>query len=216
MEEVKVSKQQPVAKSAPEQRPAVKDFAALFPCSRWFGVSPFALVREFSDEMDRALRGETRGMENDSALAAWYPALDVHQCAGSLVITAELPGLKKDEVKVEVNDDALVIQGERQREHKEDHQGYHRWERSYGHFYRSWLLPEGAKTDQVKAELQDGLLTISVPVPQSEEKAREVPIETRTAAATATNVGREPAVRPRQSGTPTRWHPDCARSAEAR
>jgi HSP20 family protein len=152
---------------------------------RWFGLSPFALLRDFSDEMDRAFRGEMPAMGNGSVLAAWSPALDVRQCDGSLVVTAELPGLKKDEVKVEVTDDTLVIRGERQREHKEDHEGYHRWERSYGQFYRSVALPDGAKMDQVKAELQDGLLKISVPVRQSEKKSREVPIETRAAAATA-------------------------------
>lgn len=114
MEEVKVSKQQPVAKSEPKPLAGVRDFAtSMFPFSRWFGVSPFAVMREFSDEMDRAFRGEMPGMGNGSALAAWSPALDVRQCDGSLVITAELPGLKKDEVKVEVTDDSLVIRGER-------------------------------------------------------------------------------------------------------
>ena len=68
---------------------------------------------------------------------------------------------------------------------KEDHESYRRWERSYGEFYRSIALLEGAKTDQVKAELQDGLLRISVPVSQVEKKSRQVPIEARTAAAKA-------------------------------
>jgi HSP20 family protein len=94
-------------------------------------------------------------------------------------------GPQEGEVKVELTDDALVIQGERKREHKEDHEGYHRWERSYGQFYRSVPLPEGAKTDQVKAELQDGILKVSVPVPQAEKKSRQVPIETKAATAKA-------------------------------
>ena len=109
-------------------------------------------MREFTREMDRAFRGLAPSIETEP----WTPAIDIQQCNGTLTVTADLPGLKKDEVKVEVTDDALIIEGERKREHKEDHEGYHRWERSYGHFYRSIPLPEGAKTDQVKAELQRG------------------------------------------------------------
>ena len=73
---------------------------------------------------------------------------------------------------------ALIIQGERKQEHKEDHEGFHRWERSYGQFYRSIPLPEGAKTDQAKAELTDGVLKVSVPVAETKKKTtRQVPIE---------------------------------------
>lgn len=109
--------------------------------------------------------------------------MDVRQCNGDLVITAEVPGLKKDEVKVELTDNALVILGERKRDHEEDHEGYHRSERSYGQFYRSIILPEGARTDRAKAELLDGVLKVSVPVPQTGKKSREVPIETKSATA---------------------------------
>jgi len=116
---------------------------------------------------------------------AWSPAVDIRLCNGDLVITAELPGLKKDEVTIEVTGDALVMQGERKREHQEDHEGFHSWGRSYGQFYSSVALPKGAKTDQVKAELQDGILKVSVPVPHAGKKARQVPIEAKTATAKA-------------------------------
>lgn len=175
MPEVKVNKE--VAK--PEM-----PFAPMVPFGRWFGMSPFAMMREFTDEMDRAFR-DVAPRETGAELAAWSPAVDVRQCNGNMVITAELPGLKKEEVKVELLDNAVVIQGERKREHKEDHQGYHRYERSYGQFYRSIPLPEGAKMDQVKAELQDGVLKVSVPVPVAEKKSRPVPIETKATAAKA-------------------------------
>ena len=106
--------------------------------------------------------------------------VDVQRCDGTFTVTAELPGLQKDEVKVEMLDKELVIEGERKREHKEDHEGYHRYERSYGKFYRSVPLPEGVKADQVKAELNEGVLKISMPVAEAkkpEEKATRIPIE---------------------------------------
>jgi HSP20 family protein len=186
MEQVKVNKQQSVAKpeAAPLRR-ANEFFAPMVPFGRWFGMSPFALMRELTDEMDKTFRGVAPAAGAGAELRAWSPVVDIRQCNGDLVVTAELPGLKKDEVKVEVTDDALVIQGERKREHKEDHEGYHSYERSYGQFYRSIALPEGAKTDQVKAEMQDGILKVSVPVPQAEKKSRQVPIEAKTATAKA-------------------------------
>ena len=103
--------------------------------------------------------------------------MDVRQCNGDLVVTAELPGLKKEDVKVELTDDSLVIQGERKHEHKEDHEGFHSFERSYGQFYRSIPLPEGAKTDMARAELTDGVLKVSVPVAEAKKKTRQIPVE---------------------------------------
>jgi HSP20 family protein len=143
------------------------------------GLSPFGMIREFTNEMDRAFRltAGSRGMEG------WVPAIDVQQCGGSLVVSAELPGLKRDDVKVELTDEALIIEGERKREHKDDHEGYHRRERSYGRFYRAISLPEGAKTDQAKAELKDGVLRVSIPVQESKKKLREVPIQEAAKAA---------------------------------
>lgn len=145
---------------------------AMFPFGRLSTLSPFALMREFTSEMDRLFRGNGSATE----LQAWAPAMDVQQCGGNLVVSAELPGLKKEDVKVEVSEDSLIIEGERKQEHKQDHDGYHRWERSYGRFYRAISLPEGAKTEQMKAELKDGLLKVSIPVPEAKSKVRQVPI----------------------------------------
>lgn len=186
MEQVKVNKEQSVAKPEGASLRRESDFfAPMVPFGRWFGMSPFALMRQLTDEMDRTFRGAVPAGYGGAELRAWSPAVDVRQCNGDLVVTAELPGLKKEEIKVEVTDDALVIQGERKREHKEDHEGYHSWERSYGKFYRSIALPEGAKTDQVKAEMQDGILKVSLPVPHTEKKPRQVPIEAKAATAKA-------------------------------
>lgn len=96
------------------------------------------------------------------------------------MVTAELPGLKKEEVKVELSDKVLIIEGERSREHKTDHEGYHRYERSYGKFYRSIPLPEGAKADQAKAETNDGVLKVTIPAPQEKKNVRQVEVKQAT------------------------------------
>lgn len=179
MAQVPVTKEQ---QSGRQNMPAVRGelFPPMIPFGRVFAMNPFGMMREFSEEMERIFRGGTQRGGNGSELSAWTPAMDVRQCDGNLVVTAELPGLKQEEVKVEVTDDALVIQGERKREHKEDHEGFHRFERSYGQFYRAIALPEGAKTDQIKAELQDGVLKVSVPTPEQQKKSRQIPIEAKS------------------------------------
>jgi len=178
MSEVKVEKNKSLARrEAPGLSPFNDFFTPAFPAGRFFGLSPFAtmaMMREFSEEMDRLCRA------NGSALEAWTPTVDVQRSNGDLVVTAELPGLKKEEVKVEVTDDALIIEGERKREHKEEQEGYHRYERSFGRFYRSIPLPQGAKPDQAKAELNDGVLKISVPAPEVKKKVRQIAVEQGT------------------------------------
>jgi len=168
MPEVKITKENALAK------PEADFFAPILPFGRFFGVRPFALMREFTDDMDRMFRNVPAS--EGASLAAWTPTIDVTKCNGDLVVTAELPGLKKEEVKVEMTEDALVIQGERRTEHKVDHEGYHRVERNYGKFYRAIPLPKEAKTDLAKAELNEGILKITVPVGEAKPKAREIPI----------------------------------------
>lgn len=172
MAEVKVERPKTLARQEPAGlNPIVNWFEPMFPVGRFFGLSPFAMMREFTEEMDRAFRGTA------PALKAWAPKVDIHKTDGNLLVTAELPGLKKEEVKVEMTDTALIIEGERKIEHKEDQEGYHRYERSYGNFHRSIPLPEGAKAEQVKAELTDGILKITIPVPEAKKNVRQIKVE---------------------------------------
>lgn len=134
---------------------------------------PFALLREVTDLMDQAVTGDLpiRGGER-----LWTPAVEVRQHDNSLVIDADLPGINPSEVKVEVENDMLVIQGERKREHEDHGEGWQRSERIYGAFYRAIPLPEGAKTDQAKAEFKNGVLEVVVPVSESASNRRQIPI----------------------------------------
>ena len=140
-----------------------------------FSLSPFTLMRRLTEDMDRMFSGF--GAASGREAGPWAPAVDVRESNGNLVVSAELPGLDKEDVKVEVNNDAVVIRGERKREWEEERHGIHRSERSYGAFYREIPLPEGAKTDQAKAQFRNGVLEVTVPVPEAQRRSREVPIE---------------------------------------
>lgn len=171
MPEVKVTKE--IAK--PETTAPVpfnELFKPEYPLSRWFALSPFAIMREFTYEMDRLFKGAIPKVETD----LFVPALDVKVVEGIMIVTADVPGLKKDEIKIEVTDKALVIEGERKSEEKEEKPGFRKIERSYGKFYREIPLPEGARIDLAKGDLTNGVLTVSLPVPEA-KKARPVPIE---------------------------------------
>jgi HSP20 family protein len=155
-------------------------FPSLFSLSPsdFFTASPFELMRRFTEEMDQAF--ESSGLSRRSGagqMATWSPAVDVFERDGNLVIHAELPGLNKDDVKVEMIDGALVIRGESKREHEEQRQGLYRCERSHGAFYRVIPLPEGANLDQARAQFKNGVLEVSIPVPQSQRNRREIPVE---------------------------------------
>jgi HSP20 family protein len=141
-----------------------------------FSMSPFTLMRRFTEDLDRMFSGV--GGTGSREVGLWAPPIDVRESSGNLVIAAELPGLNKEDVKVEVHEDAVVIQGERKRESEEERGGVHRSERVYGSFYREIPLPEGAKADQAKAQFNNGVLEVTIPIPESQQrKPRQISIE---------------------------------------
>jgi HSP20 family protein len=143
--------------------------------AEFFGVSPFSLMRRFTEEMDHIFQG-AGGRREEGAL--WSPTVEVNERDGKLEVVADLPGLKESDVKVEVTDEGLVIQGERKREHEEKREGYYRSERSYGQFYRVIPLPEGTNLDQAHAEFRNGELRVSIPVAEQRRNVRQIPIST--------------------------------------
>jgi HSP20 family protein len=143
-----------------------------------FNLNPFSMMRRFTEEMDHLFQG-AGGRREESAL--WTPAVEVSEHDGKLEVVADLPGIQERDVKVEVTDGGLVIQGERKREHEEKREGYYRSERAYGQFYRLIPLPEGANVDQARAEFHNGELSISIPVPEQQRKVRQIPISTSPA-----------------------------------
>lgn len=142
--------------------------------SEFFSSNPFSLMRRFTEEMDRTFSRFFQGQGEESF---WSPAIEVTQNAGQLKVHAELPGLKPEDVHVEVMNDQLILRGERKYEHEEKNKGVYRSERRYGQFYRSIPLPEGAATEQAKAQFNNGVLEITMPAPEQKGSRREIPIE---------------------------------------
>lgn len=167
MPEVRVAKGNGGALARPEV------YFPTFPFSL-FGSSPFAWMKRFTEEMDRSFASFAAPMETE----LWAPPLEVKHKNGNFIVTVELPGIPKEEVKVEVIEDALVIEGERKLVKETKEEGYFRSERSYGKFYRSIPLPKGAKADMIKAELTNGVLEVSIPVPEVKPALRNIPIHT--------------------------------------
>ena len=110
--------------------------------------------------------------------AAWAPEIDVFEKDNRLVTRLDLPGVKKENLKVEVTDGMLNISGEKKNETEEKTENYYRQEREYGTFYRTVPLPEGVRFEEVKATFADGVLEVSVPLPAKfEPKPKTVEIE---------------------------------------
>lgn len=140
--------------------------------------SPFSIMRRFSEEMDRVF-SNALGFTRGSGWGGWSPAVEVRERDGNLEISAELPGLSKDDVKVECSPEGITIEGEKKQEMEREEGGVHRSERFYGHFYRTIPVPEGAEVDKAKAEFKDGVLQVRVPLSeQARSKRRQIPIGT--------------------------------------
>lgn len=166
----------PENRNVPQRRQYDPFGFSLMP-SDMFNMNPFSLMRRLSEEMDRTFSSGLQGRTGQGPSGAWSPAIEVSEREGNYVVCAELPGLNKDNVNVEVTDDALIIHGERKYEHDETRGGVHRTERRYGEFHRVIPLPEGIDPEQAKANFHDGVLEVSVPMPQQRSRARQIPIQ---------------------------------------
>ena len=154
-----------------------------------FRMSPFTLMRRFGEEMDQYFN-QFRSSRHEPGMAQaggglFSPPIEMSERDGQLTICADLPGLSKDDVHVEVTDDALVITGERRSEHEERQEGMFRSERSYGTFHRQIPLPEGVNAEQATATFKDGVLKVTMPAPQRQARGRRIDIQGESAHAGA-------------------------------
>ncbi|SPP66243.1 Hsp20/alpha crystallin family protein [Nitrospira lenta] len=144
---------------------------------RW---DPFRELEEMSARLNRMVARPAAKTNGKEALtvADWMPTVDISETEGEYVIQAELPEVKKDDVKVTLEEGVLTIQGQRRQEKDEKTTKYHRIERSYGTFVRSFSLPDQVNESGVKAEFKDGVLNLHIP---KSEKAKPRAIEVNVA-----------------------------------
>src|SRR5688500_389008 len=152
--------------------------------------NPFNLFRRMTEEMDRWFDRAVNGyptQQNDplgslarsfSGSAFWAPRIEAFQRGDEFIVRAELPGLKKEDVRVNVTDDSIVIEGERRDEFENTHGDVYHTERSYGSFYREVPLPEGAISDKADASFRNGVLEVKLQAPPHEvRRGRSVEVK---------------------------------------
>lgn len=142
---------------------------------RW---TPLRGVFSFRDEMDHLLDDFYGSMTSPGQKydGQWYPAMDLSETENEIVAALELPGLRKEDVKVCVQNDVLTVSGEKKQERTENTDNLHRVERSYGCFKRSVALPAGVDASKVTASFKNGVLKVTLPKQES-EKPKEIPIQ---------------------------------------
>lgn len=140
---------------------------------RW---DPFRNLMSIRKEMDRVLRDWDD--EAPTNVSAWRPAVDIVENENELVLDVELPGIDKKDIKIGVDNGVLSISGERSFSNEVKEENYHRIERSYGSFYRSFTLPTSVESDKIDAGYADGILKIRLPK-REEAKPRQIEVKVK-------------------------------------
>jgi len=130
--------------------------------TRW---DPFAELADLRTRFDRMFDELAGGRER-----AWTPAIDIVRDNGNLVLRADIPGIKPEEVKIEIEDDVLTVSGEHEERKEEKDKDFVRRERRYGSFSRSMALPAGVEAKKIKAKTHDGVLEVTIPLPKEAKK----------------------------------------------
>jgi HSP20 family protein len=138
---------------------------------------PFRELRSLQDEMNRVfLTNFSRGEESDLRRGAWSPSVDIFENKDQIVLEAELPGMKPEDVNISIENNVLTIYGERQFEKKDEQDNFHRVERSYGSFTRSFTLPPTVSSENAEADFENGMLRLTL-AKREEAKPRRIEIK---------------------------------------
>lgn len=140
----------------------------------------FPLMRRFNRDLESLFNRFGFGFFDrplvESAEIAWSPDIELFEKGDELFVRADLPGMKRDEINVEITDSELTIRGERKLEREQKEEGFYRSERTYGSFLRTVVLPEGVKAADAKAIMKDGVLEIRMPMTKIEPAKRRLTI----------------------------------------
>ena len=150
---------------------------------------PFRDLRTLQEEVNRLFSSNlTRGFgEEGIGRGAWNPSVDIFENKDHIVLEAELPGMKQDDFELTVENNVITLRGERQFEKKEESDNYHRVERSYGSFTRSFTLPQTVSAEGATAEYSNGVLRVTLPK-REETKARRIQINNESAPASGRTI----------------------------
>ena len=140
---------------------------------RW---KPWQEVNSLQREMNRMFDSFFQDADESAPMSTWYPSVDIKETPDMIDVYAELPGLTKNDIKISIRDNVLSLSGEKQRKEAEDDANYHRMERIYGTFTRSFTLPAKVQVDKVNAAFNDGVLHLTLPKAE-EEKPRQIQIK---------------------------------------
>lgn len=142
---------------------------------------PFREMRSLQDEVNRLFASSfNRNSDNDIVRGAWNPSVDIFENKDQIVLEAELPGIKADEVNISIENNILTIHGERKFEKKDEGDNFHRVERSYGSFTRSFTLPPTVSSENANAEFENGVLRLTL-AKREEAKPRRIEIKASNA-----------------------------------
>ena len=138
---------------------------------------PFRELRSLQDEINRAFSSSlNRVGDNEMMRGAWSPSVDIYENKDSIVLEAELPGMSPDDVNIAIENNVLTIHGERKFEKKSDKDNFHRVERSYGSFTRSFTLPPTVSSENADAMFENGVLRLTL-AKREEAKPRKIEIK---------------------------------------
>jgi HSP20 family protein len=144
-------------------------------------TAPVPLFRQFARDLDNLLDRFGFGFDPfkrfELTKAFWMPDVEVFERGGELVVRADLPGLKKEDITLDVTETELVIHGERKQWKEESGDTFYRCERRYGEFVRTIPLPEGVKIDRANAVVRDGVLEVKMPIAKIQQKTRRLEIQ---------------------------------------
>jgi HSP20 family protein len=141
---------------------------------RW---DPFRDLVTLREKMNRLFEEaySARGEERDLVSSSWSPSVDIYETEQALVLTAEVPGIEDKNIEIKLEDNTLTLKGDRKFEKETEEENYHRIERAYGSFYRSFSLPPHIDQDKIEAEHENGVLKITMPK-KHEAKPRTVKV----------------------------------------
>jgi HSP20 family protein len=142
---------------------------------RWDPLKNVAALQDRINRLFNEAFASSKDFEDEVGISAWRPAVDIYDTDNAIVIKAELPGIKKDYVSIDVKGNVLTIKGERSFDKEIKEENYYRKERSFGKFQRSFSLPEAVNPEAIKANFKNGVLEIEVPKPE-EKKPKQISI----------------------------------------